>query len=270
MEFENQTFKKVALAHENLKHKTFLNCTFENCDFTKSDLTGAKFLDCKMVNCNLSLVQFNGCRLQNLEFNQCKFVGVNFGKSDPMFLSLKFAHCLIEMCNFSDLNLKNTPFLHCTIRDTHFTNANLSESDFSGSDLKGSTFHNSNLCKHNFVGSNQLFDQSSDQSVKKCKIFQARSSSPLKRAGNPDRLRACLQTWISSSFWIILAAFRFFFCGISIRKLITTPAKGIRKSAQKNRENRQKPISQTGSNGYPHRSSQSKQYKSRKRQAEQA
>jgi fluoroquinolone resistance protein len=150
-EFENQAFKKQVCIGGDLKHKTFVHSTFDHCDFSQADFTSSKWVDCKLSYCNLSLVKLDGCRLQNVRFEHCKFIGVNFGKCEPMFLSLTLVHCLIDTSNFSDLDLKGTVFHHCTIRDTHFTNTKLIGSDFSGSDLKGSIFHNADLSKANFV-----------------------------------------------------------------------------------------------------------------------
>jgi len=79
-------------------------------------------------------------------------MGINFGACDPLFLFVRFFHCLIDTCNYSDLSLKGTTFEHCNIRDPHFTHANLAESNFAGSDLNGSIFHNTNLSHVNFVG----------------------------------------------------------------------------------------------------------------------
>lgn len=105
-----------------------------------------------MIACNFSLVQLDGCRLQDCVFENCKLVGVNFAKCDKRFLSLKFTKCLMDTCNFSDLDLKGTQFLECLVRNTHFTQTNLSEAVFTGSDLQGSLFHNSDLRKANFQG----------------------------------------------------------------------------------------------------------------------
>jgi fluoroquinolone resistance protein len=151
-EFENQVFKKEACLDSDLKHRLFSHCTFENCDFSQSSFISSKFLECAFLNTNLSLVKFDGCRLQGIFFEKCKFVGVNFGKCEQMFLSLQFKGCLIDTCNFSELNLKGTLFQECVIRDTYFTNANLTEADFKGSDLRKSTFHNTDLTKANLQG----------------------------------------------------------------------------------------------------------------------
>jgi uncharacterized protein YjbI with pentapeptide repeats len=147
---ENRTFAKENW--NDLKGKGFAHCIFENCDLTKCNLTGAKFVDCVFKRCNLSLAKLDGCRLQGVAFYECKFMGTNFGVCDPLFLSLRFFHCLIDTCNFSDLSLKGTVFEHSHIRETHFTHANLTEANFAGSDLRGSIFHNTDLSHANFVG----------------------------------------------------------------------------------------------------------------------
>jgi uncharacterized protein YjbI with pentapeptide repeats len=151
-EFENQTFKKESLVGLDLRHKVFSYVAFESCDFSQSDLTSSRFLECKFLGCNLSLIKTDGCRFQGADFENSKLVGVNFAKSDRMFLSLKFKNCLIGTSNFSDLDLKGTLFHKCVIRDTFFTQANLMSADFTESDLSGSTFHNTNLSKATFVG----------------------------------------------------------------------------------------------------------------------
>jgi fluoroquinolone resistance protein len=136
----------------NFAQREFENLTFEKLDLTQSNWTGSKLIDCSMRNCNLSLIKVDGCRLQGVAFHHCKLVGVNFGKCDSMFLSIQFYNCIIDMCNFSDLDLKGTSFKQCTLRETYFSHTNLSEVDFSEADLKNSVFHNSNLTKANFTG----------------------------------------------------------------------------------------------------------------------
>lgn len=94
--------------------------------------------------------QLEGCRLQGIEFEDCKLVGVNFAACEKKFMSLNFKNCLIDTCNFSFLDLKNTRFLSCVLRDGYFAETNLTLSDFSKTDLKGTVFHNVNLRKADF------------------------------------------------------------------------------------------------------------------------
>jgi fluoroquinolone resistance protein len=145
VQIKGQTF-----SHLDLKHKVFTEVVFEKCDFTHTNFTGSRFLLCKMIQCNLSLARLDGCRLQGVEFEETKIVGVNFTKCDPLFLSLQFTKCLLNSCNFSDMELKGTSFYQCAVCDTFFTNANLMEANFAKADLSGSIFHNTNLTKANF------------------------------------------------------------------------------------------------------------------------
>lgn len=151
MEYEGEHRLKQSYIEGDFKHNVFRNCQFESCDFSQASFSHAKLIDCRFVKCNLSLVKWDGCRLQNVQFNECKVVGANFGKCDPTFLSLSFKKCLIDMGNFSDLDLKNTAFIGSVVRDTHFSHVNLTGADFRDCDLNRSLFHQCDLSKSNFI-----------------------------------------------------------------------------------------------------------------------
>jgi fluoroquinolone resistance protein len=148
---ENETIQKKSFTNACLKHKEFSHLLFENCDFTQCHLTGTRFLECRFISCNWSLTKIDSARLQDVSFEKSKCVGVDFSRCDPLFLSLAFVDCLIDTCNFSHLNLKNTPFRACTIKETHFTECNLMNAQFCESNLLGSVFHKSDLTKANFI-----------------------------------------------------------------------------------------------------------------------
>jgi len=150
-EWENERTVKENYQEADLRHKVFRNCTFEGCDFTKAQFLGSKCIDCKWIKCNLSMTKWDGCRLQGNQFEECKIVGGDFSKCDPMFLSLSFKHCLINMSNFSDLKLKSTSFVGSVIRETHFNHTYLSGADFSDCDLSSTLFHQSDLTQSNFL-----------------------------------------------------------------------------------------------------------------------
>lgn len=155
-EWENEHRTKESYLEADLKHKVFRNCVFEGCDFSKSQCIGSKFIDCRWVKCNLSLIKWDGCRLQNNQFEECKIVGGNFSRCDRTFLSLSCNKCLIDMGNFSDLDLKNTSFVGSVVRDTHFSQVNLSGANFQDCDLKGSLFHQCDLTKANFLNADNF------------------------------------------------------------------------------------------------------------------
>lgn len=110
-----------------------------------------RFVDYKFIGKDLSLTQFKGIRLQEVTFESCKLIGVNFSMVDPLFFSVRFRNCLLDMTNFSGLDLKKTPFINCLIREASFFESNLTEADFSGSNLSGTTFHHCNLSQVNFA-----------------------------------------------------------------------------------------------------------------------
>lgn len=152
MEWDNERKFRESFAGADFKGGIFRNCFFEGCDFTQAVFVGAKWIDCKFVKCNLSLTKWEGARIQDLVFEECKIMGVNFYRCDPMFLKLAFRQCLIDTCNFSNLNLKNTVFKGSVVRETYFSQADLSGADFQNCDLKGSVFHQSDLRNANFEG----------------------------------------------------------------------------------------------------------------------
>jgi len=165
-EFDNERFIKKDFSNIEIKDKVFFRCIFENCNFSKTKIN-SKFTECKFLGSNFSLTQFLNARLQDASFENCKIVGVNFGRCDPMFFSLKFLSCLIDTANFSDSDLKNFIFLNSTVRDTFFKNSNLSKASFANSDLRGSIFHNSNLSKADFKGAvNYCIDPNTNQLAK--------------------------------------------------------------------------------------------------------
>lgn len=147
---EGQAVKSKSFSKSNMNNHSYVDCTFENCDFTESAWQNAKFCTCTFVNCNISLVKLDGCRLQDVRFVSCKIVGAEFFKSDKTFFSPHFKNCLLQYCNFSDLNLKNCTFNGSKITEGYFTNAILVGAKFSEVDLSGTTFHNCDLTQADF------------------------------------------------------------------------------------------------------------------------
>lgn len=143
---------------------------FKNKDFSGTDLAGEKFVNCVFKSCNFSLTKFDGVRLQEVNFEQCKLIGVNLGKCDPLFLKISFKDCLIESCNFSNLDLCKTLFHHCMIRETYFTETKLEKADFKGSDLRGSIFHNCDLSGASFLQAINYSMSPVTNKLKKCKF----------------------------------------------------------------------------------------------------
>lgn len=152
---ELKVVKTENFAKKNLNGSSFIECTFESCDFSESMLQNAKFYLCTFVNCNLSLTKLGGCRFQDVKFIACKIVGGEFFKCDKVFFSASFKNCIMQYCNFSDLNMKRASFSGSRLKDGHFTNTVLVETDFDGVDLAGTIFHNCDLSKADFSKASQ-------------------------------------------------------------------------------------------------------------------
>lgn len=60
---------------------------------------------------------------------------------------------MINLCDFSKLDIKNSQFLECEIRESDFIGSNLSSSSFRGSILEACKFHDTNLERASFVES---------------------------------------------------------------------------------------------------------------------
>lgn len=166
---EGQIIKSENIA-KNLDGYSFNECTFENCDFSESVLRNTRFCVCNFVNCNLSLIKLDGCRFQDIRFVDCKIVGAEFFKCDRTFFSVNFKNCILQYCNFSDLNMKHTSFSGSKLREGYFTNTILIGANFSDVDLTGTIFHNCDLCKADFSKAIQYNIDPQTNKIKKAKF----------------------------------------------------------------------------------------------------
>lgn len=126
-------------------------------------------------------MKLDGCRFQEVQFVDCKIVGVEFFKCEKTFFSVSFKNCLLQYCNFSDLNMKNTSFSGSRLNDSHFTNTALSGSDFSGVDLSETIFHNCDLGKADFSSATGYYIDPRTNKIKKA-MFSMPEAMGLLRA----------------------------------------------------------------------------------------
>lgn len=143
-----KTFK--AENFKSLEDSFFETCSFINCHFSESILRNAKFCSCSFISSNLSMPKLDGCRFQDVQFVDCKIVGVDFFKCEKSFFSPSFKNCLLQYCNFSDLNMKNISFTGSKLHESHFSHTILNGADFTEVDLLRTVFHNCDLSHANF------------------------------------------------------------------------------------------------------------------------
>lgn len=167
---ESQNYKSEDFSKTSLADRLFTNCMFQSCNFTESAFWNAEFCSCIFNCCNLTLVKMEGCRLQDVRFEECKIVGAEFFKCQKIFFTPQFIKCLLQHCNFSDLNLKEAIFSGSKLQGCYFTNTSLIGANFVDADLTGTLFHNSNLSKADFSSSvNYDIDPRTNQ-IKKAKF----------------------------------------------------------------------------------------------------
>lgn len=167
---EDRIFKSEDFSKKSLEGQTFSNCSFVSCNFTESVLRNAHLCSCTFTDCNFSLVKVEGCRLQDVRFVTCKIVGVEFFKCDKTFFSSSFRECMIQYCNFAELNLKGAIFRGSKLRECYFTNTCLVNADFRDADLAGTLFHNSDLSKADFSSALQYEIDPRTNVIKKAKF----------------------------------------------------------------------------------------------------
>lgn len=155
---------------KSLEGYTFTSCSFHSCNFSEAILRNAKFCGCIFLNCNLSLPKLEGCRFQDAQFVECKIVGAEFFKCEKTFFSTSFKKCLLQYCNFSDLNMKNVSFKESLLKENHFINTILNGADFTDVDLAGTIFHNCDLCKADFSSAMQYDIDPQTNKIKKAKF----------------------------------------------------------------------------------------------------
>lgn len=155
LNIDSQTITSENFSKKSLENHFFTGCTFNSCDFTEAIVRNAKFCACTFTNCNVSLMKLEGSRFQDVRFIDCKIVGAEFYKCEKAFFSPSFKNSLLQYCNFSDLNMKNSSFVGCKMKECFFTNTNLNGADFSAVDLSGTIFHNCDLSKADFSTATQ-------------------------------------------------------------------------------------------------------------------
>lgn len=170
---ESKTIQDEVWSCKKIEEYDISMCTFHRCDFVQTNFIGTKFIDCTFRACNFSQTIVANCSFHNVSFVECPLRGIIFSEINKFLLDWTFDDCMIDLCNFSGLEMKKSHFTRSVIQETDFVNVDLTGSDFSNSDLKGSTFHNANLAKTCFIGAqNYVIDPTVN------KLAKAEFSSP--------------------------------------------------------------------------------------------
>ncbi len=129
----------------------FSNITFSWIDFSNYKFDTKKIHDCIFEKCNLSNISVKNTCFNNVEFIKTKILWVDFCVVKDLLLYFNFKDCMITLCSFNEMNLKNIWFWASDIFESNFTWTNLTWADLSFSDLDKSIFLSSNLTKTIFT-----------------------------------------------------------------------------------------------------------------------
>jgi uncharacterized protein YjbI with pentapeptide repeats len=137
-------FNNLNFSNSRVDAGDYESCRFVNCDLSGADLSDSAFIDCEFSGCNLSLARLIQTSFRNTRFTQCRMLGLRFEDCNGFMISFTFSECMVELCSFNGLTLKN-----CI-----FKNSRIIETDFTGTDLSGALFHNCDLDRSIFFRTN--------------------------------------------------------------------------------------------------------------------
>jgi len=176
LNYENRNFRNIPIDAGDYEY-----CTFVNCDFSEAVLSDIIFIDCEFSGCNLSLTKLIQTSFRDTKFNQCKMVGLHFEDCNRFMISFTFSDCLMELCSFNGLMLKNCYLKNCRIFEADFAEADLTSVFFLNCDLNRTIFRNTNLESADFSTSfNYIIDPEANN-IRKAKFLAAGLAGLLTR-----------------------------------------------------------------------------------------
>jgi uncharacterized protein YjbI with pentapeptide repeats len=150
----NQKIDKADFDYILALGKDFEQVNFTNCDLQNADFSGFSFEDCTFENCNLSLIQLKNSRVRDNQFKSCKMIGINWTNIDESLnFGNVFTDSVLDMNNFTGLNISHFEAYKCTFKETWFNQSNLTEAILKECDLSGAFFNATNLSKADLRGS---------------------------------------------------------------------------------------------------------------------
>jgi uncharacterized protein YjbI with pentapeptide repeats len=146
-------FNLLDLQNQRFQSVQFEKCKFIGCNFQESSFLKCSFTDCEFKNCNLSVCDVADSTFDVANFLDSKLYGIKWNKaSQRLGFRVKFENCVLDLCNFASLDIKETNFSKSSIKEGYFHNNNLVKAKFGGCDLTQALFHECDLSKADFRG----------------------------------------------------------------------------------------------------------------------
>jgi fluoroquinolone resistance protein len=144
------TFNKINYSNELFELAEYDTCIFDSCNFIKTTLSNSIFTNCEFMNCKFEAPIISQTSFKDILFQECTLLGLQFEYCNDFLFEVSFDSCILQVCSFFKMNLKNSKFKNSRIIDVDFSNANLTGIKFDSCDLSKSIFDATNLEKTDF------------------------------------------------------------------------------------------------------------------------
>jgi uncharacterized protein YjbI with pentapeptide repeats len=177
-EFQDETFEALDCRDAVLDGKELEGCRFVGAQLAGARLSRCKLIDCSFDGCDLSNVALPVSILRGVTFVDSKLIGVDWTALQAAS-HLIFRRCVLNLGNFSGMDLRRCVFDSCVARELELAHANLSEADCRGSDFAGSVFLHTNLTKCDLRGARSYAIRPLDNVLKRAKFSMPEATSLL-------------------------------------------------------------------------------------------
>lgn len=165
-EYIDREFDSIDLKEVLISQSEFQRCDFNRCDLSQSVFTDCRFDDCTFQSCDLSLIKFKEVHLRNSTFIGSKLVGIDWTGVAKTF-SADFSDCVLNLSNFSAMNLKKRKIVNCIAHEVSFAESNMTECACRLTDFAGSVFSKTNLTRADFTDArNYIIDVRANTTTK--------------------------------------------------------------------------------------------------------
>jgi fluoroquinolone resistance protein len=144
---EDEKFEGIDFTINKFSAGDYENCRFINCNFAEANLSKITFIDCVFDTCNLSAANINVTSFQETSFINCKMMGLRFEDCNQFLFTVSFTGCLLNLCTFYKVKIKNTRFINCSMQEVDFTEADLTAAELDNCNLLQAVFDNTILDK---------------------------------------------------------------------------------------------------------------------------
>jgi fluoroquinolone resistance protein len=167
---EAMDFEAVDFGEKPLPPGDYERCHFLNCNFSGTVLAGILFIDCRFTGCNFANANPAQAAFRDVQFKDCKLLGLHFESCNHFLFAAGFENCVMDLCNFYKMKLKQTVFKNTSLHEADFTQADCSAAVFHHCDLHRAVFEHTVLEKADFrTAFNYAFDPDLNK-IKKAKF----------------------------------------------------------------------------------------------------